>query len=816
MEINNNELRQNPALGIFLLCMGLLAYELLCVRILPIVVGPHMVYCVIAMAMLGLSAACTFVTVFGSIDMRRFYWLCWGLSLLFIFIFLTISAYSNYINASVWREDNNELILQFVSTVQNKLFYQAIIIGSLLSLPYLLFGVVISSLFLNLNPSKYHKVYAADLLGAACGCVIFIAVLEFFGYRFALFMVLLLPLMASLAFGGTGKRILTVNLILIAAICIVSLYYPISKNLEPFPNIRSLARDYTGKKVIEDLWHRWNNYTRVNLIRIKENNKSNTVYALEKGQGWAGLRHYAPVPESVKPWHKILSTHPIYAASILKPSKTLVMLAGVGADMIELNEICAGECDITGVELNKAMFQHALKQEEFHLTDFLKLPNVKMVISEGREYLERVKDKFDAIFISFTGASISYYVGTSGHTTQYLYTKEAFDSLFDRLNPDGMLTVVNTNKARQLLILRKIFQERKWKNLADSVVIFKTAAPGDRFEIFSRWDSSTDSNILMIKPNGFSDEELQKIKKYISKNNRTLLFARDYVHPDYVIYNLIAHHPDPDELIKKIANDFLIGLHIPTDDSPFILDMSPRNLIFNRAFWFGKREESSQIQWQFKKDFFIFVFDSLGISVVIILLPLIWKKRIKVSFLTFQHFLFFILIGTGFMLVEVGLVQKFGLLLGNPGYAIAVVLAAIILGTGSGSLCSNSLFSTNVLTFQRVSIIILIMICGLVLLFNTTVNFIISFPWILKAFIIVILLFLVGFFLGQMFPQGLRQAGKDSPELVPWAWAVNGAASTIAAGIGVIFSNIYGFNAIIICGAFCYILILAIPRFRNA
>ena len=810
-----NESNQNPALGIFFLCMGLLAYELLCVRILPIVVGPHMVYGVIAMAMLGISAAGTFVTVFGSIDERRLYWFCWGLSLLFIFVFATVTAYSDYINTSVWREDYNEVILQFLTAIQEKLFYQAIIIGTLLSLPYLLFGIVITSLFRDLNPSKYYKVYAADLLGAACGCVIFIAVLEIFGYQFALFLVLLLPLIASLAFGGMGKRILIVNFVLIVVVSVMCLYYPISRKLEPFPNIRSLARDYTGKKVIEDIWHRWNNYTRINLLGITENNKAKSVYALETGQGWANLHPYTPISNTEKPWNKSLSTHPIYAASLFKPLKTLVMLAGVGADMITLNELCAGNCSITGVELNKAMVQNALRQKEFHLKEFFELPNIDMVVAEGREYLECVNDKFDAILISFTGASISYYVGTSGHTTQYLYTKEAFDSLIDHLAPNGLLTVVNTNKAKQLLILRKIFKERKWKNLADCVVIFKTASTEDPLEVFSKWNSSADSNILMIKPNGFSSEELQKIKIYISENNRTLLFAKDYVHPDYKIYDLIVHHPAPDEVIKKIAHDYSVGLHIPTDDSPFILDMSPKNLIINRAFWFGERDDPNKLQWQFKRDFYLFVIDSLGFAVVIILLPLIWKKRIKISFLTFQYFLFFILVGTGFMLVEVGLVQKLGLLLGNPGYAIAVVLAAIILGTGSGSLCSNNLFSANILTFQRACIIIPLMICGLVLLINTAINFLITYPWILKALIIVMLLFFVGFFLGQLFPQGLKQAGKDSPEFVPWAWAVNGAASTIAAGIGVILSNSFGFNTIIICGAFCYALILVIPRFRS-
>ena len=53
--------------------------------------------------------------------------------------------------------------------------------------------------------------------------------------------------------------------------------------------------------------------------------------------------------------------------------------------------------------------------------------------------------------------------------------------------------------------------------------------------------------------------------------------------------------------------------------------------------------------------------------------------------------LYFAAIGVGYMAVEIALLQKFGLFLGHPNYALSVVLAALLLSTGLGALASARL-----------------------------------------------------------------------------------------------------------------------------
>ena len=50
---------------------------------------------------------------------------------------------------------------------------------------------------------------------------------------------------------------------------------------------------------------------------------------------------------------------------------------------------------------------------------------------------------------------------------------------------------------------------------------------------------------------------------------------------------------------------------------------------------------------------------------------------------------YFLLIGLGFMFVEIGLIQRISVFLGHPVYALSIGLFSIILSTGIGSLLSE-------------------------------------------------------------------------------------------------------------------------------
>ena len=70
----------------------------------------------------------------------------------------------------------------------------------------------------------------------------------------------------------------------------------------------------------------------------------------------------------------------------------------------------------------------------------------------------------------------------------------------------------------------------------------------------------------------------------------------------------------------------------------------------------------------------------------------------------------------------------------------------------------------------------------------------------------------LGAVLGVPFPTGLRLIGKDSPSLVPWAWAVNGFFTVIGSVLATILAMAFGFTAVHMIAAGCYALALLAIR----
>jgi hypothetical protein len=59
------------------------------------------------------------------------------------------------------------------------------------------------------------------------------------------------------------------------------------------------------------------------------------------------------------------------------------------------------------------------------------------------------------------------------------------------------------------------------------------------------------------------------------------------------------------------------------------------------------------------------------------------------------------------------------------------------------------------------------------------------------------------------FPKGLKAVGVAAPELVPWAWGVNGFFTVIGSIAAVILGMAFGFRFVLGVAAFCYLLGLA-------
>ena len=143
------------------------------------------------------------------------------------------------------------------------------------------------------------------------------------------------------------------------------------------------------------------------------------------------------------------------------------------------------------------------------------------------------------------------------------------------------------------------------------------------------------------------------------------------------------------------------------------------------------------------------------------------------------------------MLAEMALLQRLTLLLGQPGLSLAVALAGLLLGAGLGAATGARgggdgrgparllLGAAGVLALEAVA---LSLVWGPLL------------GWPAPGRIAVALGagLLPGYLMGPALPAGAALLGRSDPAVLPWLWAVNGAASAAGAALALMLAMEWG------------------------
>ena len=107
--------------------------------------------------------------------------------------------------------------------------------------------------------------------------------------------------------------------------------------------------------------------------------------------------------------------------------------------------------------------------------------------------------------------------------------------------------------------------------------------------------------------------------------------------------------------------------------------------------------------------------------------------------------LYFAALGTGFILIELSLMQKLILLLGNPTTTLAILLFTLLLSSGTGSYISSRLMRDGTKNLAFVIAGITIIGLSYIISLPTMINSVISEPFEIKSIIAVGILLPIGF-----------------------------------------------------------------------
>jgi len=793
--------------SLFLLSSATLLFEINLTRVFSVAQFYHFAFMIVSLALLGFGASGTALSIFPKLTyLPSLFILAWtgigtAVSMLLSYMLINWIAFDSF--SIAWDFRQVFILVLHYTALATPFFFSGLAVGALLS------G----------KPSQAGTTYAVNLIGSAAGCILALIVPSFLGgegvVSFSIAMVVISALIASPGLFHKRVGILGTGLFFCLACPVLLLnlsdiIHRISDGtglpameirISPYKGI-TYALQYPGAKIVNT---RWNAFSRVDLIQ------SNGIRSLPGlSYRYTGMLpaqngllidaddlNPVVLPQTGDEFVDFMPGSLVYK---LRPEADALILEGRGGLDILIG-LSQGANEITAVEPNALVIENAAQ--------IYNHPKIRVFQEIGRSYTRRSDKSFDVVVLSLTNGYHPVSSGAYSLAEDYRYTVESFRDALAVLKPDGMLLV-----QRWLQL-----PPSEWlRSFALAVTALEESGLDPRQNIVAY--RSYNLGTLIIKKEPFTGDELDQVRQFTSSRAYDMVYAPDISTEELNRFNILPEPVYYQAFIGLLSArsradwyaDYDYDVSPPRDSHPF----------FGHFFkWSQARRILAEIgkNWQpfGGAGYFILILllvMTVGIATIIILLPLVVIKRRGRSGVPrrvwLDSLLYFGLIGMAFMMVEIPMIQRFILYLGYPAYSFTAVLFAILFFSGIGSYYSRKYsggWSLALLAAMALSMNFLIPV-----LFQHTLG--LSLPW--RLALTMLLIAPLGFFMGVPFPGGLTYLEKSVPQLIPWVWGVNGAASVISSVLAALIALSFGFNWVLTIGAGCYLAALwTIGRLKN-
>lgn len=748
--------------AVFLIGFVCLAYELVQVRMLSFFLGGISNFLAIPLGLFGLalgSMYCHFVFRGdrGRLTARFSAALFPVLLVTFVLFFAAANHLFPNIHVAVqnpWRD------------AAKLLTYSAIFLPA-----YFVMGTLLTCYFAA-GAERIGRLYSFDLAGAALGCVATPLLLTTTSLRPTIDAILVGSFLLVLVSAQPKKRLVVgVAAVVLGAVLLLS---STSWFLVERPDPRLLARSLLGgraKQGAAEVAVRWNHLARTSLLRYPRDD-GGPAFVIVQDDGVSNVRVVRwsrEAPADPRELHRqLLWKMGLDARSIL------VMFAGAGRDMVALSWFARPDTTITGVEINPAvvaMVDHPVAAR-LHMRAFFRQPRVRMVVREGRDYLNHARQKFDFIYVASNGAVEA---NRTGHARKYLDTYEAMSAYFERLAPDGAILFTTQPVLDHLVAFRKLHEQSGRRDFAKSILAFSSSE--DRL----LWN-------LLYRPAGLTRPEVEGARAHVREFPGVKILYDPY-RPE------VAHEEIRRRLRLPRAR---WDEELVRDDRPFL----------RRVSWssFTLLPSKAQLQNQVFASDWIKVFTVLCFGVVSLLVVAAARFRGERSGRVPGPWLgYFFLTGISYMCVEIGLIAKTELFLGNPLYAVAVILALFLVSNSAGAFLQDRYrVMRGLATMIGLTTAAVAWGVGAVELCNTHL---LSLPLALKVLAVAVSVMPAGACLGMYYPYGVAELVRSGrPEAVPMTYGLATLSSVLGSAFAMTAITNIGFTPMIAIGAAGYAL----------
>lgn len=733
-----------------LVAAALISLQISFTRLIGYKLFYHYVFLAIALSLLGLGAAGTYVAVqrrANDVDAVIARWLAFG-ALLVPVAFLAMA------NPPIALA--NQLVVKLLGT--DALRYLAWCSLFMVALNFA-GGVVLTQAFKTYS-DQMGRLYAADLLGAGLGCLWSVAIMKYLSPPFAFVSTALLlgGALTAIVVGArrfSGRTLAgVVGLVGIAAALGVG-FGP--EKYRGFQNFKRSAGPGTPGQVAQVIKYEWNHIIRTDHI--------GGHYVLD-GEASTGAVRWDPAQINAP------VTDPTYA--IVK-SAPRVAIIGFGGGLQVAEARRAKAAHITAIDINPTISRWVLEDDRDANLGLFLAPNIEVLVGEGRHTIRGRKHRFDAIVMHAIDTYAATAAGAYALTENFLYTKEAMIDYLRALNPGGVMSIqrwlFNPPRENMRLFTTALaaFEELGYAEPLRHVIML---APVADYEILRRgnvrvWGS------LLISPTPFSPEQLAKTKEFVARYGWSAIYLPGGdINTPFTRYALAEDR-------DAFRSTYPYVIKPVTDASPYLFQYySP----FSRAAY---RTEGDWVTAGIYQSSAITLLSALGMALVLSLLliiaPLGWaelrarRTGQRSRRLTLRDGVFFACLGVGYMALEVPLIQVLALYLGHPVYGFSVVLVALLLASGVGSVLSQRLSPKRWKVCALISAVLAVVTVAVLPMVHGSIHF----PDAARFGLAMLVVGLCGVPMGFPLALAVRELGQRDAASVAWAWGVNGAASVV-------------------------------------
>lgn len=668
---------------------------------------------------------------------------------------------------------------------------------TIIAIPFLLSGIIVCAI-LTSSSVFVGRLYAADLAGAALACLLSVWLLNELGAINAILVAGCLGTMAAYVFARAANQAKQ-DLVLPGFATLLILFLIVINVGSPMIRIQYVL----GRPQASNRWQReyWNVFSYVtetfsapmrlywgagtNADKAERESKQlvmdtrASTYMVRFNGNW----------DTVK-WLQDDVTNLVH--HLRSDGRMLVIGVGAGRDVLSALIDSRGKRLVDGVDVNPAMIG-LLKGADSEFTGGIgNMPNVNLVVDEARSWVERTKNRYQAITIPLVDTSAASSAGAYALTENSLYTKEAFALFLHHLTPDGILSVSRWwhggklgETHRLISLATNVLYDEGVRDLAAHIVLLR----GDGLVT------------LLMSPTPFSTADIGKLDETAKKSGFEILLAPQHKADAELSSALLDI-----EWYRKHAMANVLDLSPPTDDRPFFFHFFRLSHIFDSDMFFKTGAPSFDVLAMIMLGELLIVVSFLALLILCIPLVSHWRKHGgSAARVLAISFIYFSAIGLGFMFFESAQIQRLNVFLGYPVYALTVALFSLLISSALGSFLASQWidkYGTKPLRHISMATLVVLFISGLMTPIITH-----SFAGSETPVRIAVAALIIapsGILLGMFFPMGMQLIRPHVHVSRVWCWAVNGMMSTCAAVYSIALSISFGFSFTFYVGALCY------------